>query len=368
MAGFECATGWNRDHHWIDQVEATEHDRRVDEDYAAAAALGLQTVREGVRWPVVDRGRRLDYSTLDVMVDAANRHGIEPIWDLFHYGYPHDEDPFSDRFAERFASYCQAVARRVKARMAGPHWFTPVNEPSYFAWAAGDANLFAPHCAGRSYELKVKLVRAAIQGIDAIRGEIPDARILNVDPICRVVPPRDRPDLADEANGFNEHVVFQAFDMLGGRLHPELGGSPAHLGTIGINYYWTNQWVHGRPEITLAESDERCWPLRDLIRWVWHRYGHDVVVSETSHSQSNKAWWTASVAEEAAACLREGIPLRGVCLYPVLGMPEWHDRTMWAHMGLWEVANDGTRTLHQPMADALRRAQRRVRSSKAYIG
>jgi hypothetical protein len=361
MAGFECATGWNRDRQWIDQIEATEHDLRVEEDYAAVAALGLRTVREGVRWPLVDEGRHMNFGSLEPVVAAAAKHRVQPIWDLFHYGYPQDADPFDSDFADRFANYCHEVARYIGARLPGPHWFTPVNEPSYFSWAAGDACLFAPHCLGRSYDLKVKLVQAAIRGIDAIRQAIPGARILNVDPICRVVPPRDRPDLADEAHAFNEHVVFQAFDMLAGRLHPELGGSPEHLDTVGINYYWTNQWEHTRPGIPLSEDDERAWSLADLVRWVWHRYRHDVVVSETSHSQPNKARWILTVGEEAAACLDEGIPLKGVCLYPVLGMPEWHDRTVWAHMGLWEVANDGARTLHELTAKALRVAQHRVR-------
>ena len=51
-AGFECATGVNSKGEWIDQVAATEHDRFLDDDYARVAALGLHTVREGVRWPL----------------------------------------------------------------------------------------------------------------------------------------------------------------------------------------------------------------------------------------------------------------------------------------------------------------------------
>lgn len=357
QAGFECATGFNSRREWIDQIAATRHDVRVEEDYAAMVRLGLGTAREGVRWPLVDRGLRYDFSTLEPILAAAERHGVELVLDLFHYGYPKDLDPFSEAFVERFSDYCYETARFLKDRLPGPHWFTPVNEPSYFSWAAGDAGLFAPYAEGRSFELKVNLIRAAIQGIDAIRGVLPNARMVNADPLCRVVAPRDRPDLADEAHGFNEYVVFQSWDMLAGRFMPELGGSPEHLDVVGLNYYWTNQWEHTRSGIPLAPDDERVWPLRDLIRWVHHRYpDHDLAITETAHSQPNKAAWLEELAQEAIAVLAEGIPLQGACLYPVLGMPEWHDPSVWAHMGLWEIAEDGARTLHEPMAQALESA------------
>ena len=69
-------------------------------------------------------------------------------------------------------------------------------------------------------------------------------------------------------------------------------------------------------------------------------------------------------ADEVEAILDEGIPLRGVCLYPVLGMPEWHEQEEWAHMGLWDVVMDAKgvlkRSLHKPMYEALREAQERL--------
>ena len=58
--------------------------------------------------------------------------------------------------------------------------------------------------------------------------------------------------LRAETRRFNEQVVYQSWDMLAGRLMPELGGSRRHLDIIGVNYYWTNQWEHGRPGIPRA--------------------------------------------------------------------------------------------------------------------
>jgi hypothetical protein len=361
LAGFEGATGINAHGQHLDQVSATRHDCHVSEDYARLAAVGIRAARECVRWPLVDRGGRYDFSSLRPFVSAAREGGVELIYDLFHFGYPADCDPLADDFAARFADYCYAVARYVTEEAGGPYYFTPVNEPSYFAWAAGEAKLFAPHLTGQGWPLKVALVRAAIQGINAIRAACPDAVIVNADPVCRVVFPADRPELQAEAERFNSQVVFESLDMLAGRLRPDLGGSPQHLGVVGLNYYWTNQWDLARPGVPLAEDDERRAPLAQFVREVWRRYGADVVITETSHVGEKRAAWLREVAAEARALLDEGVPLKGVCLYPILGMPEWHAPHVWARMGLWDLEADGAelrRVIHEPMRRELLAAQR----------
>ena len=363
IGGFECATGQNSSRQKLDQVVATEHDRNMLADYRRLRQAGINVVREGVRWPEIDRGSHYDFSSLDQIIECSTVAGVQVIYDLFHYGYPSGLDIFSPRFPHRFSEYCRAVAQQIAIFGDGPYYFTPVNEPSYFAWAAGDACLFAPHACGRSFELKVQLARAAIAGIDAIRSVIPNARIVNVDPICRVVPPKDRPDLADEAHWFNENVVFEAWDMISGRIMPELGGSPSHLDIVGLNYYWTNQWEHTRPGSIVPDNDPRKWPLRDLVRWVWHRYKHEMIVTETAHVGRQRAKWIRTVANEVEAVLDEGIPLRGVCVYPVLGMPEWHDPKVWARMGLYDLEStpEGLKRVpNRPALRALAEAQGRL--------
>ena len=360
-AGFECATGWNRTGRWIDQVAATQHDQFVDGDYQLLRDVGIRTVREGVRWPLIDHQGRFDFTTLRPMLAAARRHAIEPIWDLFHFGYPFDADPMRDDFGERFAAYCHATARHIARESEGPWWFTPVNEPSYFAWAAGEMGLFAPWRRGCGPELKHRLAIAALRGIDAIRSECPSAGIVNVDAVCSVVPPPDRPDLAAEADHFNHRAVFESFDMLAGRLHPDLGGSREHLATIGINYYWTNQWELGRAPIPLGEDDERRVPLRELVQRVWERYGGDLLITETAHVGEQRAPWLREVTHEVEAALDAGVPLRGVCLYPVLGMPEWHAPEQWTRMGLWDLVSQSptlARCPHPPVLEALAEARR----------
>jgi beta-glucosidase/6-phospho-beta-glucosidase/beta-galactosidase len=358
FAGFECATGYNARGEWIDQVAATYHDTHAEEDYKSLAEVGIFASREAVRWPLVDKGGgRYDFSSVRPFLEASQKHGVEVIWDLFHYGYPNDLDLFGEEFPKRFADYCYAAAKHVCRNSDGVCYFTPVNEPSFFAWAGGHVGRFAPHCIGKGVELKRALIRAAIHGIDAIRAAVPKARIVNVDPLCHVVAPT--PEEQKDADWFNEHAVLEAWDMLAGKKHPELGGSRAHLDIVGMNYYWTNQWVHGRDEEPLGEDDPRRVSLRDLVKRVYARYGGDILITETAHVDDQRPRWMSHLADEVEALLEEGVPLKGVCLYPILGMPEWHDQGRWTQMGLWEVNCDGGgRTVCEAMLEALRKAQR----------
>lgn len=359
QAGFECSTGYNRHGHWIDQIRATKHDLFVDQDYARLTDVGIRTVREGVRWPLIDEGGQYDFSTLEPFLHAANKHGIEIIYDLFHFGYPDDIDLFSTDFPARFADYCFAVADFIKTQTTGISYFTPINEPSYFSWAAGEVGLFAPHQFGRGFELKKKLVAAAIAGINAIHALSPDARIVNVDPLCCVTAATENSEWQGEIDHFNSQVVFQSWDMLSGKLFPELGGSPTHLDIVGVNYYWTNQWEWSLPGNTLDRSDPRRCSLHSLIRSLWKRYHAEILISETSELDHRRAAWVQELAVEAKEILREEIPLLGICLYPVLGMPEWHAPDEWTQMGLWELDTNSEhleRKPHQPMIDALLKA------------
>ena len=83
-------------------------------DYALTAQLGLHTVRESIGWrsSVCVEGR-LDVARLQHMADAAQRQGVQVIWTLHYYGLPAGVDFYAPDFAQRFAHYCDQVARAL---------------------------------------------------------------------------------------------------------------------------------------------------------------------------------------------------------------------------------------------------------------
>lgn len=361
LGGFESATGVNCRGELIDQVVATQHDVFLEEDYKRLKEVGIRAAREAIRWPVVDVKGRYDFSTVRPMLEAATQQGVDIIYDLFHFGFPADVDLLSAGFPDRFADYCHAVARLIADSVEGPCYFTPINEPSFFSWAGGEVGLFAPHLKNRGFDLKVSLIRAAIKGITAIWDACPRARIVNVDPFCRVVSSADRDDEDDTVNQFNSKAVFQGWDMLCGKMLPELGGTPRHLDLVGVNYYWTNQWELGNPGVPLSDRDPRRWSLHRLLKSVWQRYGAELILTETAHVDEMRPIWFRELIAEVQAVLADQIPLRGVCLYPILGMPEWHDQTKWTQMGVWDLVLEGSilkRVPYEPLIESLCSAQK----------
>ena len=367
MAGFESACHITRSGARIDMVHATQHDRFVDEDYGNLARLGICSVRDTVRWHLVEPGAGVfDYSSMDPMLDAARRHGIQIVWDLCHYGWPDGLDIFSSAFVDRFARFARSVAAHVHDYSGEVPLYTPINEISFFAWAAGEVGWFYPYGKGRGGELKRQLVRACLAGINAIRDVDSRARIVVVEPVIHVVPPRGHPEFSAEAAAYR-NSQFEACDMLSGAMCPELGGQPGYLDILGVNFYHDNQWEHpGGEKIAwhIHPRDPRWVPFHRLLEEVYDRYRRPTFVAETSHVGSGRAEWLRELTDEVVQAITRGVPIEGICLYPIVDRFEWEDPTHWHNSGLWDFAPtaDGrfVRVLNQPYAEEFRRSQTRL--------
>jgi beta-glucosidase/6-phospho-beta-glucosidase/beta-galactosidase len=366
MGGFEGACHINRSGRRLDLIAATQHDVQAAADYRLVRAVGMATVRDGVRWPSVEHGGSYDVSSFVPMLQAALAEQVQVIWTLCHYGWPDDLDVFSAAWVDRFARYCGAVARVVADHTDQVPIYSPINEISFLSWAAGDVGGFIhPHARERGNELKRQLVRGAAAGIEAIWNVDGRARIVHVDPVIKVFPRRDRPDLVAEALQYDQSQ-FDAWDMLSGRTEPQLGGRPEYLDVMGLNFYHSNQWEHGGDRLRWEDEprDERWVPLHQLLAGLYQRYQRPICLGETSHFGSGRARWIREIGKEIAAALRAGVPVEGVCLYPVIDRPDWEDANHWHNSGLFDLLHqpDGTlrRVLNEEYAGALCEAQATV--------
>ena len=324
MGGFEGSSHRRADGRQLDLIAATRHDEQALGDYRLLASCGLNTVRDALRWHLIEFAPgRYDWSSWLPMLRAAREAGVQVIWDLCHYGVPHFLDIWSPEFLEHFAVFCAAAARVAQAEGNGEApFYCPVNEVSYWAWAGGDHALMFPLARGRGPELKRQLARAAIVAIEAVRSVEPRARFVQAEPLIHVVA---NPGMAKTVRSAAEHreAQFEAFDMIAGRSHPELGGSEAHLDIVGVNYYSDNQLMHGGGTLPLGHFLYR--PLRHLLAEVHARYNKPVLLTETGAEGGNAAGWLRYVAGEVRAALRAGVPVEGICLYPVMDYPGWRD-------------------------------------------
>lgn len=367
MGGFESSCHVNRNGERLDMLAATQHDRFVDEDYARLRSERLGTVRDTVRWHRIERAPgEYDFSSVEPYVRAARRHKMEVIWDLLHYGWPDGLDIFSPAFVDRFARFAEAAARYLRDHTDGVPFYTPINEISFFAWAAGQVGWFHPFGHGRGGELKRQLVRAWIAAVDAIRSVDDRARIVSVEPLIHTVPPREMPDIGGRAAGQNASQ-WEAWDMIAGDRDPDLGGAPRYLDIVGVNFYHDNQWeVPGGEKIHwhLQPRDPRWVPFHKLLKTAWERYRRPIMIGETSHVGSGRAEWLRELTDEVIQAVGHGVPLEGICLYPIMDRFEWEDPTHWHNSGLWDYRHepDGTltRVLNEEYAAELRRSQLRL--------
>jgi beta-glucosidase/6-phospho-beta-glucosidase/beta-galactosidase len=370
LSGFECSTfDWGRKGR-RDLAEELQHYSHADEDYGMLQGLGIAVAREGIPWPLVDKGSgEFDFSCIDPFLAAQRRHQILPIWDLCHYGYPDGLDPLSDAFVARFTAYARAAARYVTSQAHhGPLFFTPINEPTYFGYMAGEWGWAAPFGKTADYrrQFTVALARADVAAVKAIREDFPDARMVHIDPLIWVVPPRDRPDLAEAAHRESYDDAYLAWDVISGLKHPEYGGSPETIDILGLNNYSFGQMEFRQPgpHCPLEPGDDRIRPLCDLIEESWKKYRRPCVVAETSGLHGGRPDWLNDVASECLATVNRGVDLHGICLFPAVDMTDWHTGE-WLHMGIADVERLPTgalmRTPFLPYVEALHRWQRRLR-------
>src|SRR5918911_506787 len=90
LAGFESACQITRAGQRLDMIALTQHDQQAEADYALLRSMGIRAARDGVRWPLIERAGRFDFSSLAPMALAARRQGIQICWNLCHYGWPDD--------------------------------------------------------------------------------------------------------------------------------------------------------------------------------------------------------------------------------------------------------------------------------------
>jgi beta-glucosidase/6-phospho-beta-glucosidase/beta-galactosidase len=291
------------------------------------------------------------------MLEAARKTGVQVIWDVLHYGWPDDLDIFSDDFVTRFADFAAAFADLATRETDGPPWVVPVNEISFFAWAGGEIGIFNPFATQRGDALKFQLLRAAIAAIRAMQAVNPAVRIVHTEPMINVVPHTDRPEEAGAAEGHRQ-AQYAALDILAGRSHPELGGREEYLDVIGINYYVHNQWIYpGGHGAMLEPSHPRYRPVWRMLKEVHERYQRPLFIAETGIEDEARPAWLRYMSYEVRRAIREGVPMRGLCLYPIVNHPGWDDDRH-CHNGLWDYADrEGRREIYEPLARELESQQ-----------
>lgn len=347
MGGFECST--HRDHRGrrLDLIESTRHDEFAVRDYYRMVERGMLTARDGIRWHLIEKEPfRYDVSSLERQIEAAKETGIEIIWDYFHYGYPDDIDIFSDQFSERFSAFAEMVTKFLGESLGGKLHVCPINEISFFSWIAADRGHFYPAVKRRSSELKRRLIDAALTSVRVIRRVDPEATIMFTEPAIHVVP-KDNSQQAQRPAEAYRRSQFEALDAL------ESSSSDGFVNdVIGLNYYFHNQWRYPSRR-KIARGHKLYRPLNEILSEFYQRYQRPLLIAETGIEDDDRADWFRYVCDEVAIAIDSGVPMTGICLYPIANHPGWADNRH-CHNGLWDYADDwGEREIHTPLSNEI---------------
>ena len=351
MGGYECADHINRSGERINLLKETQHDIRFSDDYESLAAIGIKTVREGICWSVVEKSPEVfDFSEVHNRMLAAEKFGIQQIWDLIHFGYPDGIYPTHPHFCSRFEKLCEAFTLFYKEHSKHPLFVVPINEISFLSWHSGDVRGTVPFAVNSGWDIKYHLCKAAILGIKKIKNIDPESGIILVEPLVRIH--SSGPETLNQTLDLNENQ-YQAMDIIAGRICPELGGSESFLEILGFNYYWNCQWEVNGPPIDWPDTEQKRIPFSALLQEAYQRYQKPIFVSETGHFGSGRVEWLNEIAAECLLAKKKGVDLRGICIYPVTDRPDWDDLTKYSECGIWDLDENSNRIPHQEYINAL---------------
>ncbi len=327
MAGYECTYALAEEGRRFDLLRASRHDEQCAEDYQLLRERGIRTVREGLAWHEIDNGSgTYNFSRFEPMMKLAKEMEIQQVWDLSHFDFPEDIDPFSDQFFQRYGEYAKWVINVLRKYQTGTIFICPMNEASFFAWMC-DRGLWAPYQKGRGTEFKKQLVKAAISAMDAIWEEDSEVQFIHIDPYMYRQPLHKKSELEKKfCENFNENVKYHSWDMIAGKTNPELGGDLKYFNYIGVNYYFYNQQQVGIDPNdhdkyffrSISLKNKMRVPLRRILQEVYDRYHAPIIISETGSYRDRRPHWWKYILEEVDSVVQAGLPLHGVCSYPTL--------------------------------------------------
>ena len=352
QAGFECSSHRRRDGVRLDLIRATSHDRHVASDYRQCAELGLRTLRDGLRWHLIEKTPgQYDWSSWLPALEAAERLGLQIIWDMFHFGSPDHADQADEDFPQRFADFAVAAVEVQQSISSQPPALCLLNEISFLCWAV-ETGYFPRVGPDEPGWLKRQLVKAGIAAAKAIRTQWPETCFAWAEPLVHIAPKQaNKQELA--AAEQRRLAQFEAYDLLTGRAEPELGGSADFVDLVGLNFYPHNQWYHDGPTIPMGHHEYR--PLADMLAEAAERYGKPLFLSETGAEGSGRAAWLHYVCDEVRDAQSRGADVQGICIYPVTAYPGW-DNSRHCQVGILSpIGSDGKRHVYQPLAVELDR-------------
>jgi beta-glucosidase len=367
-----------------DGAEACDHRRRMVDDVALIASLGLPAYRFSVAWPRVQPTGTGAVSTdgLDFysrLVDELLARDVEPVVTLYHWDLPQaleDAGGWPVRAtAERFAEYAAVVGDALGDRVR--RW-TTVNEPWCSAMLGYGSGVHAPGRTepGAAVAASHHLLLGHGLAVDALRTTVRDdatvSITLNPYPVVAAGDRDEDRDAARRVDGIANRLWYDAvlhgrypddvladFSTVSDLAHVRDGDLAAisrPVDVVGVNYYRRHHVRHapgasavspwpGSPDLEMVRPDAPTtaggWAIEPdglyealvELHKGWsppavevHEAGGafpDVVGADGLVDDADRIDWFASHLAAAHRAVAEGVDLRGFFAWSLLDNFEW---------------------------------------------
>ena len=322
----------------VDELARSGHLEQQDADLAAVAGLGVRVWRYGMPWRQVELAPGVyDWSLWDRALAACERHGLEAVVDLCHFGLPDHYRGFCEaEWVDGFVRYVEAFL----ARYPSPRWFTPVNEPFITALHAGLTGIWNDR--RRSYaDFANALCHCALANLEAMARIRADRDGWWVGAEGFTCPVPAGPEHVAEAERIRA-LGWAIWDLhFGLPLAPEIAGHFAGVddavrsriaalattaNTIaGHDFYPVSALSVGGTIEAWSIEDRLDAYQATALRW-HERYGVDFWVAETSNlglGVDQQSAWLAAFAARLRVMRERGLPVRGLCWYSRGDQYDW---------------------------------------------
>ena len=244
-------------------------------------------------------------------------------------------------------------------RMAIP-FYCPVNEISFHAWGGGDAACLNPYTRGRGFELKVQLARASIAAMHEILAVDPRARFVHCEPAINIAARpvqaasalRGRGRAAGAVPGFRH-------DRRAPLASTRRGGEAARYRRTQL---LPRQPVAVRRSANRPPTIRSTSPFATSLPRPMPATAARCFVAETGTEGDVRAAWFSMMVSEVEAARSAGVPVEGICLYPIIDHVGWDDDRDCPSGLLSSRVVNGRREVHAPLAAAIERWNGRTRT------
>jgi beta-glucosidase len=354
----------------LDEYELTQHDVKWKSDLALCVELGVDSIRYGIPWyRVQPEPRRFDWGWVDPVMEYLQKHEIDPIIDLVHYGTPlWMTDTFLHPDYPQFVSaYAHAFAERYRDAV---YLYTPLNEPFIHAEFCGRLGRWPPCRTGeQGFALLMnQLARGAVETVQTIKEARSDVVMVHVEATGLMV--------TDDASlepwiAHEDALRFLYFDWITGRVdgshvlsawllqqgvtEKDLDWFQSHameVDVMGLNYYpdlSVQQVKSDGKEVVGTGVWGGTWALEQLFHRYYERYGRSLWLTETSTNGSvaQRLHWLEQ-STKAIKKWKQSLPIIGYTWWPLFDLVNWDYRegtepvdSYMEPMGLWSLKRQG---------------------------